>query len=320
WGTQKILQQAKLAAKGKLHPRNYTPLERNLSVLIYEFGGAAALHALNKSPFMLPSRFAIADRRRELSLTVTVGKVKILDILENIEILFISDKEPLQRVGITLSQDEVAGDGRLAYLNTDEIAGMCEHSITGLESYEMGSDLTSVFSVAAFARHAETDYGAKPVLLMPTCKVGDWRTAAQNIQKLLYAWKISPYGAQLHGDVQSIATDGDRKRCAALYLICMNRKLQPGDALYDLLAGLDGLNLFTGEGGITIDMDLKHLLKRDCKSVCSKEGILVNGVVINKNLLAQWLEKLSGRGRERDHPSYQRSKSGYPVGLASVRK
>ena len=30
------------------------------------------------------------------------------------------------------------------------------------------------------------------------------------------------------------------------------------------------------------------------KAVCSKEGIIVNGVVINKNLVAQWLERLSG--------------------------
>ncbi|KAK6983868.1 hypothetical protein R3P38DRAFT_2484197, partial [Favolaschia claudopus] len=97
----------------------------------------------------------------------------------------------------------IAGDGQLCYLkDTDEIAGMCEHAITELKSYKMGSELTSVlagakairdgkvhvgkeFSVAAFARHAETDSGAKPVLLMPTCKRGDWRTAAHNIQKLL---------------------------------------------------------------------------------------------------------------------------------------
>ncbi|KAJ7936708.1 hypothetical protein B0H13DRAFT_2437571, partial [Mycena leptocephala] len=81
-----------------------------------------------------------------------------------------------QRVGITLSQDEIAGDGRLCYLDeTDEIAGLCEHAISELNTLKMGTDLESVqtvaqvvrdgrvhvgkeFSVASFSRHAETDY------------------------------------------------------------------------------------------------------------------------------------------------------------------
>ncbi|KAJ7318492.1 hypothetical protein DFH08DRAFT_714589, partial [Mycena albidolilacea] len=45
-------------------------------------------------------------------------------------------------------------------------------------------------SVAAFARHAQSDYGAKPVLLMPTCK----KTSAKILQKMIQAWKLSPYG------------------------------------------------------------------------------------------------------------------------------
>ncbi|KAK7021541.1 hypothetical protein R3P38DRAFT_2356444, partial [Favolaschia claudopus] len=78
---------------------------------------------------------------------------------------------------MSLSQDEVAGDGRLCY--PEETDWMCEHAITTLQSQKMGSDLTSVhnaakairegrvhagkeFSVAALARHTETDYGAKP--------------------------------------------------------------------------------------------------------------------------------------------------------------
>ncbi|KAJ6615305.1 hypothetical protein B0H10DRAFT_2220505 [Mycena sp. CBHHK59/15] len=43
-----------------------------------------------------------------------------------------------------------------------------------------------------------------------------------------------------------------------------------------------------------MDFDYKHLFKRLCKLLCSKEGILVNGVVINKSLIAQWLERLTG--------------------------
>ncbi|KAJ7479108.1 hypothetical protein FB451DRAFT_1131301 [Mycena latifolia] len=299
WSPLKTSEKITLAIKGEYHPRNYTEFDVDLAILIYELGGGAALYALNKAPVMLPSRHTIADVRRQHSLRITVGDVKVTDILENIETLF-NDIEPgeYNRVGHTLSQDEIAGDGRLCYLeDTDEIGGLCEHASSRLKTFKMGADLTSIedtvkairagdihvgkeFSVAAFSRHAPTDYGAKPVLLMPTCKKGSWQSSAQLIQKLVQAWKISPFGEAKHGPLWSIATDGDATRRAALHLICMHSKLGPDDPLYEFLSELAGLNLYTGTGLCTL--------------LCSIQGILVNGVIINKTLLAEWLEKLSG--------------------------
>ncbi|KAJ7794981.1 hypothetical protein B0H14DRAFT_2621444 [Mycena olivaceomarginata] len=282
WGISKTSDMITLAVKGKYHPRNYTDFDKDLAILIYELGGGGALYALNKAPIMLPSRHTIADIRRQHSLRITVGNVTMSAILENIEMLFKNDIEigEHKRVGITLSQDEIAGDGRLCYLDeTDEIAGLCEHAVSELETLKMGTDLESVcktvkavrdgrvhigkeFSVAAFSRHAETDYGAKPVLLMPTCKKGSWQSAAQILQKLIQAWKLSPSA--------------------------------PDDPIYKFLSPLSGLNLYTGDGGLTMDFDYKDLFKRLCTLLCLREGSLVNTVVINKVLLAQWLERLSG--------------------------
>jgi hypothetical protein len=158
-----------------------------------------------------------------------------------------------------LSQDEIAGDGRLCYLpDTDETGGLCEHAIAELETLKMGSDLTSVkaavkaiqedrvhvgkeFSVAAFARHAQSGYGTKPVLLMQICKKRGWKFA----QKLCKGMKLSPYGAVMHGDIKSIASDGVGGRRAAMYLICMHHKINKDDdlELYELLCELVGLNL-----------------------------------------------------------------------------
>ncbi|KAF8185751.1 hypothetical protein K438DRAFT_1936875 [Mycena galopus ATCC 62051] len=222
---------------------------------------------------MLPSRHTIADVRRQHSLRVTVGDVKVSDILQNIEVLF-KDVEPgeFDRVGHTLSQDEIAGSEGI---KADEI--------------HVGKE----FSVAAFSRHAPTDYGAKPVLIMPTCKKGSWQSSAQLLQKLIQAWKLSPFGEAKHGPLWSIASDGDATRRAALYLICMHKDLGPDDPLYVFLSELDGLNLRTGEGSITMDFDYKHLFKRTsvlrrlfasllittsglCTLLCSKEGLLVD--------------------------------------------
>ncbi|KAK7033867.1 hypothetical protein R3P38DRAFT_3500041 [Favolaschia claudopus] len=191
WSISKTAEMALLSSQGKYHPRNYTAFDKDLAILIYELGGGGALHALNKAPSMLPSRHTIANIRRKHRLRISVGEVTISSILENIEILFKDDIEvgAHQRVGITLSQDEIAGDGRACYLpETDEIGGLCEHTISELDTHKVGCDLESIkaasravregrvhvgkeFSVAAFSRHAESDYGAKPVLLMPTYKV-----------------------------------------------------------------------------------------------------------------------------------------------------
>jgi hypothetical protein len=116
--------------------------------------------------------------------------------------------------------------------------------------------------VAAFARNDETDYGAKPVLLMPTCKQGSFRDSALVIEMLRQAWKISPCGEALHGPIWSIASDGDPKRRPALYQHCMVREIVEGDPLFHSLKDLPGLNLWTGSGGETQDLDYKHDFKR----------------------------------------------------------
>ncbi|KAK6987989.1 hypothetical protein R3P38DRAFT_2805236 [Favolaschia claudopus] len=114
WSARKTTQKSQLAIEGKYHARNYTEFDRDLAILIYELGGGAALYALNKAPTMLPSRFTIAEERRAQNLRITVGDVKMSDIMENIQILF--RDAPASELGPvlhTISQDEISGDGRL---------------------------------------------------------------------------------------------------------------------------------------------------------------------------------------------------------------
>jgi hypothetical protein len=90
----------------------------------------------------------------------------------------------------------------------------------------------------------------------------------------------------------------------------MVQELTPGQPLFRHVGMLPGLNLWTGSGGETQDLDYKHNFKRElfiislssqfsdfspgiCKCLCAREGILIDGVVINKGLLALWLERLT---------------------------
>jgi len=313
---------------GTYHPKNFSELEFELATAIYELGGGAALYALQKSPFAFPSRTTILERRQDFKLHITVGEVKMLDIFTNIEIMFKDVPPGHRKAGITLSMDEVALDGRPVYLTeTDDIAGLCEHAATWGPSLKMGTKLDIIRAVrqaihdgeihigqevlvAAFSRNDETNYWAWPTLALVTCKRGPFRDAALFIEKLRQGWKMSQYGEALHGPIVSIASDGDPKRRPALYLHCMEHELTEADPIFEHLGNLPGLNLWTGSGGETQDLDYKHNMKRKsffvifnklyhrnlvglCKLFCTREGLLVNSVTLNKSVFAAWLERLT---------------------------
>jgi hypothetical protein len=156
------------------------------------------------------------ERQKEFQLCITVGMPKMMNFLANIATMFKNIQPGHKKVGITLSMDEI---GQLCYLPaTDEIAGLCEHATSELQSVTMGCNLDvkrtvahavrggkvhvgkEVF-VAVFARNDGIDYGAKPVLLMPTCKQGSYKDSALLIEILRQAWRMSPYGEALHGPI-----------------------------------------------------------------------------------------------------------------------
>jgi hypothetical protein len=251
WGTGKLLKRVKETIEGKYHAKNFSELELDLATVIYELGGGAALHALHNSPFGFPCRNTLSERRTEFKLRISVGTVRMEDLLHNIEVMF-WNLETNQKVGMTLCIDEIASDGRLCWIPaTDDIAGLCEHA-SQLSSTKFGKSLDTVravaeavrsgrihvgqeIMVAAFARNDDNDYGAKPVLILPTCKRGSYEYAALIWEMLRQAWRISPYGEAKHGKIWSLASDGDPKRRPALYLHCMVREIQPKDGSSSLL-------------------------------------------------------------------------------------
>jgi hypothetical protein len=281
WSVEKLLDKARQALDGKYHPKNFSDLEFDLAIVIYELGGAAALYALHKSPFAFPARETLVNRRQDFKLRITVGPVKMSDIMANIETVFKDIKPGHRKSGMTLMMDEVACDMRPCYLaDTDEIAGLCEHAGTELPSVKMGKNLDVLRTVqksirddkvhiareafvAAISRNDDSDYGAKPVLLMPTCKKGSYRDSSSVMEMVKQAWRLSPYGQALHGSLWSMASDGDPKRRPALFQHCTQLELKEGDKLFEYVGQLVGCNLWTGPSGETQDLDVKHDMKRE---------------------------------------------------------
>ena len=110
WSIEKLLEKIEMALNQDYHPQNYSDLEIELALAIYEHGGGVALYALHKSPFVFPSRTTLLEHQKKFSLHITVGDIKISDILANINTTFENVQLGHQTVGITLSMDEIGCD------------------------------------------------------------------------------------------------------------------------------------------------------------------------------------------------------------------
>ncbi|KAJ6624086.1 hypothetical protein B0H10DRAFT_1943560 [Mycena sp. CBHHK59/15] len=280
WGPKKILEQCQLAKAGKYTACNYTQYEIDLAVEMYELGGEGAVYSLNHSIFTLPSRNTIQPYRRQFNLVPSVGGL-------NITTLFGShtrrdeetDSFPPIKCGHTLSFDELATERKVVYMTeTDEMGGFCIEHLSGLDTIKVGKDTHMVEAavsavkegkvhishetcVGAISRLYETNYGAKPVFMGPTCKKGPWQDGLRMIEMVLGAWKRSPDGEVKHGPILLVATDGDHKRRLALFILCMQSEILPGNLLYPYVRNLPGLNLRVGKDNVTNDSDPKHVVK-----------------------------------------------------------
>ncbi|KAF8224690.1 hypothetical protein L208DRAFT_1409735, partial [Tricholoma matsutake] len=72
WSVEKLLEMVQMALEGKYHPWNYSELELDLAIAIYELGGGAALHAL-------------LDHHQDFRLQISVGSIKMVNLLANIK-------------------------------------------------------------------------------------------------------------------------------------------------------------------------------------------------------------------------------------------
>ncbi|KAL1697883.1 hypothetical protein EV121DRAFT_190144, partial [Schizophyllum commune] len=308
-GPAALLERVRSAAKGTYRPRNFTNTDYDLAAYLYECGGGAALHAASHSYLALPSEKPLRPMRRDFELRISSSGIRVGDHEQNIAMHFrpreesgiSASRSPRRRVGVSLAIDETAGQGQPCYLpSTDEIGGPClEHVIELLQktgSVTMGDNLPDAMAIAQAIREgkahigkeytcaaisvlSEEGYSAKPIHLSATCKQGGVEHSARLILSCIEAWKRSEWGENHVGPLWAISSDGDATRRAAMYMICMEKELPKSGGLYERLRGCHGLNLFVGDGICTI--------------LCSKEGMMANGISVNKQLLATWLPRLT---------------------------
>ncbi|KAG1792504.1 uncharacterized protein HD556DRAFT_1214282, partial [Suillus plorans] len=144
-----------------------------------------------------------------------------------------------------------------------------------------------------------------PLLAAPTCKTEDATDMEKILAHMIQCWSTSGAAVSV-GPIWSFATDGDVTHRAAGHRLFLKAPLSEDSPLYGSLINLTGLNLFTGEGEVTLDFDFKHIFK--CKSFFSQRAsclkfhagictlirspagiVLNNGRVINSMVLLCYL-------------------------------
>ncbi|KAI0068929.1 hypothetical protein BV25DRAFT_1844785 [Artomyces pyxidatus] len=146
-------------------------------------------------------------------------------------------------------------------------------------------------TVAAIAPFAIDHYHPIPILLSATCKSETAPEFAVILGLLIEGWSL--HGASVHGAMWFISTDGDATFRGALYAVLMDREFT--GSLYLALTQLEGLNLQCGRDDIVMGPDAKHLVKRSATLLRSKDGMLVNGVIVHRTHLQEFLQLLPGQ-------------------------
>lgn len=277
-----ITRKIEQAFKGIYHPRIISSRALDISTLIYRIGGRPLLYAMNHA-LGLPSLRTLQNHLSFVRVMPTVGDITHVEVDHNIQEVLVkpvvsSGGDSLLRRGASLLIDEVAIEEAACYFrHSNMVGGLCwKHSRNFLSdlflrTYNSAVDLAirlskgdvhlgkemTVASISFFGTGHSRTY---PILAAPTCKQEDATDMVHIFQVVISAY--NRIAAALLGPLWSVATDGDATRRKAGYTLFVKKSLSPSSPIYPTLSKLDGLNLSTGEGEVTLDFDWKHVDKR----------------------------------------------------------
>lgn len=295
-----LISQIERSLAGLYHPRSQLDQrELDVALLAKALGGPRLLHALVHS-HGFPSASTLSRHVHIPQLFPCTGRPTTKDVNTNITAMFdpelkaamlVHSPDPLSRevAGCIMMIDGVALEERCRYCTRDNcVTGLCrEHSqgirtkinvlgdvqeleaalhpqnkdgVTPPATVHYGKDGT----VVAVAPYAQTNhYSPVPLLVSSSCKSETGEELAAWLNVVLDAWKSHPHGEQTHGPIWALASDGESSFRRARFLLCMTEQINATSALGQRLAGLVGLNMYTGSGGLCGTCDPKHVIKRE---------------------------------------------------------
>ncbi|KZT40687.1 hypothetical protein SISSUDRAFT_1031710 [Sistotremastrum suecicum HHB10207 ss-3] len=251
-GMTSILALIDRAAKGIYKPRSFSEEELLRSFIFMKFGGARAAHFTHRS-LGLPS---ISTVRRSLpteSIHVSMGIPTLTEVQRNIHAAF--------------PADQIDSGSGVKDLGSGKIKKASEATVVALGRMAKGP----------------REYANRAIAVSGTSKTEDGVTHAKLILTIIEACKRQK--KELGGYVMSIASDGESRRGLAFTILTMKNKLAPTSPIYDTLSSLEFMDLHVGEDDLTGDKDWKHIHKRLRNLLLRDGGVLVDGQLINRDLL-----------------------------------
>ncbi|KAG1777967.1 hypothetical protein EV702DRAFT_947624, partial [Suillus placidus] len=299
-----IINTLKDAIAGTYHPRGYSGDDLDIAMLAYRLGGRQLLYAFSRR-LGLPSLRTLQTHHTFTSISPTIGSITTEQFDANIKTLILipSQSTVVPRRGHSLMMDEIALEERASHHRaSNSVIGLCHahsHLVDPtLHTYDsalhiaeklteglihLGKEM-SVLAVGSFG-----DDVIFPILAAPTCKCENAEMMISIFTLAIDRWRET--GAEEHlGPIFSVATDGDSMWRAAGHSMFLKTNLPTTSRLYGTLSHMQGLNLATGDYEITLDFDLKHILKRWCTLLRTRKGMkLSNGHSITSAVLAHYL-------------------------------
>ncbi|KAG1731439.1 hypothetical protein EDD22DRAFT_982574 [Suillus occidentalis] len=268
----------------------------DIATLIYRLGGRQLLFALNQK-LSLPSLRTLRTHASFTTITPTIGPIRDEHIHANIHTIVLATQSPTSpKRGVSLMIDEIALEEMAIHFSkynqhshlVDPVLHTYESAVNIAQKIHAGQvHLGKELTVIGASFFGEDDI--YPLLAAPTCKAEDATDMEQLLARVINCWSIASAGASA-GPIWSFTMDGDATRCAAGHKLFLKNALAPELPLYGTLINMLGLNLFTGDGKVTLDFDYKHILKRICTLIRSPSGIVLNnGCIINSMMLACYL-------------------------------
>lgn len=117
------------------------------------------------------------------------------------------------------------------------------------------------------------NYNIVPLIISSSCKSETGHELADWVRIGLKTYHESPSGAKLHGDIRTLATDGESSFCKLRFELCLTEDLDHNSKLGHLLYQLPGLNCWTGTNRLIGTCDPKHVVKRFATMMRSPAGV-----------------------------------------------
>ncbi|TFY81510.1 hypothetical protein EWM64_g2508 [Hericium alpestre] len=304
-----ILSRIERAIEGVYEARGFDEFDFDLARLLRHLSGRKGLFALSRA-IGLPSSTTVQNRLTSPIIVPCASRPKPSDIAQNIVSCTRSIYVPTENIarGFGLMIDGLALN-QLArwWKSTNQVVGFCREHSEGLDLAM--TDLKSILkvvdavhgaepschyareaTVAAAGAFGQEGYEPVPIMVSGTCKSETSEDFANTVRLLIEQWKI--HGP---GPLWIVSTDGDATFRGAMFRVLMDSEFRMAEPLHSLLSTLEGLNLNCSADEIVMCPDPKHIFKRAATLLRSKDGMLINDTIINRNTLEKQLLRLPGQ-------------------------